>query len=63
MCLKYGIMDRFPFPTKLISNAGSLIKKPSHDKFIFISLNITTAVYAFEKGSQVIKIQSGIIRK
>ena len=39
------------------------MKKPSHDKFIFISLNITTAVFAFEKGSQVMQIQSGIKRK
>ena len=38
------------------------MKKPSHDKFIFIRLNITIAVFAFEKGSHY-AIQSGIKRK
>ena len=59
---------QIPIPNQAnIKNAGSLLKKSSHDIFIFISLhyelNITTAANAFEKGSQTMQVQSGIKRK
>jgi len=55
-------MDRFPFPTKLISKCWIPYEKSSHDKFIFI-IEYYYCSFDFEKGSQVIKIQSGIKRK
>ena len=53
--LKYLIMDRLLFSTKLISKCWIAYEKAKAtiDLFLFVCImNITTAVFAFEKGSQ-----------